>query len=166
MSVTAHDLSGKPVIVLPNSAKKGVVAFFVLRGSPAEIGYAPELKRIALEYDRKGWAFFLEYLDSIYNPEDLKRNAKAFGYAFPVLSPGDGTLRQLGQITISPETAVFSRTGKLLYHGRIDDSIDASGRPNRGIVTHDLRLTLDAIDTGKPVSQAYVRPIGTFPPVD
>src|SRR5579862_180358 len=47
LAVLQPDLQGRPIQVLPNSARKGIVVFFVLSGCPNAQAYAPEMNRIA-----------------------------------------------------------------------------------------------------------------------
>ncbi len=164
-SIGLPDLSGKQIVVFPSSARKGVVVFFALSGCPNAQGYAPEMNRIAKTYGPRGWRFYLVFVDTLFNSDELKKNAKDFGYAFPVLH-GQGKLLSAAKATMSPETAVFAPTGSLLYHGRIDDRFYALGKQRLRTQKHDLRNALDAIDAGKPVSQPKTDVIGCVIPKD
>ena len=166
IQLTDVDLGGTPLRVFPAGAKRGVVAFFVLGASKDEARDAPEFKRLAHEYSAKGWRFYLVYTGGgIYSPKARMEAAEALRYPFPVVRDDVG-LFQLGHITLAPEAAVFNRRGRLLYHGRIDDGFDAAGRPHKSPVSHYLSQALDAIDGGRPVSPAYVAPVGAFIPID
>jgi hypothetical protein len=163
--ILVPDLHGKPVQVLPSPAKRGVVTFFALSGCPNANAYAPEMNRIAKAYGPKGWQFYLVYVDSFFSPQELIRNAEQFGYTFPVLHD-TSELANKAQATKSPEAAVFSPNGDLLYHGRIDDRFYALGKQRVTIRVHDLRATLDAIDAGKPVPNKRTEVVGCFIPKD
>jgi hypothetical protein len=159
------DLLGNSVRVLPSKAKKGVVAFFVLANCPNANAYAPEMNRIARRYGPMGWKFYLVFTDSLYNLAELQTNAKQFGYTFPVLH-GQGELLRLAKATKSPEAAVFSRSGHLLYDGRIDDRFYALGKQRSAPTQRDLRAALDAVDAGKPVPHSRTDVVGCFIPID
>lgn len=163
--VMAQDLSGKEIQVLPAPGSKGVVAFFVLSGCPNAQAFAPEMNRIAKEYGPKGWKFYLAYADSLYSPAALSKSAKEFGYTFPVIY-GGGPLRGRAGATMSPEAAVFSPAGDRLYNGRIDDRFYALGKQRLEPRVRDLRLTLEAIDAGKPVPRAHTDVVGCYLPTD
>lgn len=161
----APDLTGKAVQILPSTASKGVVVFFVLAGCPNAQAYVPEMNRIANLYGPKGWKFYLAYADTFFNRHDLAKSAKQYGYTFPVVL-GHGKLVARAQATKSPEAAVFSPSGNLLYHGRIDDRFYALGKYRLEAKTHDLRNTLVAIEAGKPAPHASTEVVGCFLPHD
>jgi len=162
-SVSLPDLHGKDVQVLPSPASKGVVAFFVLSGCPNANAYVPEMNRLAKHYGPKGWKFYLVYVDAPANVGGLIKNARQFGYTFPVLH-GQGELVKLAHATKSPEAAVFSPRSKLVYHGRIDDRFYALGKQRLKPRVHDLRDTLDAVDSRKPIPHARTEAVGCFIP--
>ncbi|HWA82110.1 MAG TPA: hypothetical protein VG820_01650, partial [Fimbriimonadaceae bacterium] len=143
----------------------GVVAFFVLAGCPNAQAYAPEMNRIAKKYGPKGWRFYLAYADSFYSIDALRKSSEDFGYVFPSIL-GQGEILTRAQATISPEAAVFSSSGVLLYNGRIDDRFYALGKSRLEPQVRDLRLTLDAIDAGKPAPRAHTEAVGCILPKD
>ena len=61
--------------------------------------------------------------------------------------------------TVSPEAAIFSAKGALLYRGRIDDRAFAPGKHRAEPHERDLRAALDAILAGKP--EDYVKDVGS-----
>lgn len=162
--IAVPDLHGKPVEVLPSSAKKGVVAFFVLSGCPNANAYVPEMNRLNKAFAPKGWQFYLVYVDSFFSPAELIKNAAQFGYTFPVLHGNQ--LIAKAKATKSPEAAVFSPNGDLLYHGRIDDRFYALGKQRMVIHQHDLRDALEAVTAGKPVPRKETEVIGCIIPMD
>ena len=166
VSVSVPDLGGKPVQVLPSPAKRGVVVFFVVTGCPIANGYVPEMNRIAKAYEPKGWKFNVVYVDSFYSPEGLRKHYKEFGYIFPALNDSSRTLVKLAGATKTPEAAVFSSSGTLLYDGRIDDRYYALGKQRPQAQVHDLRNALDAIQAGKPVPHRHTEVIGCYMPMD
>ena len=50
---------------------------------------------------------------------------------------------------VTPEAAVFSATGRLLYHGRIDNRYVDFGRDRPEATERDLENVLQAISEGK-----------------
>lgn len=165
-NVRVPDLAGKPVQVLPSSAKRGVVAFFVVTGCPIANSYVPEMNRIAKAYGPKGWQFDVVYVDSLYSPGSLLKHYKDFGYVFPALFDSSRVLAKLAKATKTPEAAVFSSNGTLLYDGRIDDRYYELGKQRPQPRVHDLRDALDAIQAGKPVPHPRTEVIGCYMPID
>ena len=156
-------LGGGKAQVFPSDAAKGVVVFYVITGCPNAQAYVPEMNRIAKVYGPKGWRFYLDNTDLSPDPKRMRKDARQFGYAFPTLY-GSAQLVKLGRATNSPEAAVFSPAGALLYHGRIDDRFYALGKARLAARTHDLRDALDEIDEGEAVKHPVTPVVGCILP--
>ncbi len=65
-------------------------------------------------------------------------------------------------VTVTPEAAVVNREGKVVYRGRIDDSIAALGQPRRPVKDADLRDALDAVVAGKSVAKPETKALGCY----
>jgi len=64
------------------------------------------------------------------------------------------------EATITPEAAVYSATGKLIYRGRINDLYTGFGDRRNAASEHTLRNALDAIPSGKEVKTARTKAVG------
>jgi peroxiredoxin len=89
------------------------------------------------------------------NYENMVKRAKEKGFNFPYIRDEDQSLARALSAVCTPETFVFDKTRKLVYHGRIDDNRDPSK-----VTTHDLRNALDAVTAGKKPPVAETRPFG------
>jgi peroxiredoxin len=163
-AIALTNLKGDAVRVLPSAARKGVVAFFVMAECPIANAFAPEMSKIAQEFGAKGWQFYLVHVDSIAAVADLAKHAREYGYTFPVLRDPAHQLVKLAGATKTPEAAVFSTTGTLLYRGRIDDRYYGLGQMRPQPRERTLRLTLAALTAGKPAPTARTEAIGCFIP--
>ncbi len=152
------DLTGKPVRVFPSEAKKGVVVFFVLAECPIANAFAPEMTRIANAYGKRGWKFYLAYTE-----QPAASHHRDFGFTFPGLVDRTGDLRRFAGATVSPEAAVFSPMGGILYRGRIDDGYYGLSQ-KRAVRVHDVRLALDALSSGKRAPAGRTQAIGCVLP--
>jgi hypothetical protein len=86
--------------------------------------------------------------------------AADYHYTFPLLlDPAQVLVRHAGA-TITPQAAVFSPEGKLLYLGRIDNRVEDFGRVRQKATVPDLRNALDAVLAGKPVSPDRTKSVG------
>ena len=165
-TVTVPDLNGKPVQVFPSPAKHGLVVFFVVTGCPIANSYVPEMNRIAKEYGPQGFDFQFAYVDSLFSPESLKRHHRDYKVNISPLNDSGRTLVRMAGATRTPESAVFTPEGKLLYDGRIDDLYASLGRKRPKPTVRDLRRTLDAIAKGKPVPVKHTEVVGCVMPMD
>jgi hypothetical protein len=68
------------------------------------------------------------------------------------------------QVKVTPEAAVFSADGRLVYHGRIDDWYADFGRARPTPTTHELYSAVEAAIAGKMVAVAAVPAVGCFLP--
>lgn len=157
------DAEGRPVALEP-AKSKATVLLFVSSECPIANRYAPELRRIAKEYGKKGVAFFRVYLQGPEAVETVARHGNEYQLGFPaLLDPGKTLVKTIG-IRVTPEAAVIGRDGTLLYRGRIDDQNVEHGkiRPN---YRRDLRIALEEILAGKPVSVKSTPAIGCIIPL-
>lgn len=144
------------------AGKKAVVCVFVARDCPVSNAYAPEIERIIARYTPEKVAFSLVYSDPGTSPAAARQHAKEYGYTCPLLlDPSHRLVRRAG-VTVTPEAAVFSPGGKLLYRGRIDDLYLGFGKRRPAATHHDLRDALDAVLAGRPVPTARTQAIGCF----
>ena len=85
----------------------------------------------------------------------MVKRAKEKGFNFPYIRDEDQSLARALSAICTPETFVFGKERKLVYHGRIDDNRDPSK-----VTTHDLKSALDAITAGKKLAVAETRSFG------
>jgi peroxiredoxin len=159
------DLEGRTHSKEEWQQKRGVVLFFLGAECPISNRYSPEINRIVADYGAKKFAFYGVQSD----PEDSARSealkaVENFGYRFPILLDPFQNLARRARVTMTPEVAVFSPTGELLYHGRIDDLYIGFGKFRGEPTRRDLRLTLDAISDGRPAPNAETKAVGCYLP--
>jgi hypothetical protein len=165
-SIIVKDLAGAAVQPLANNGQRATVLFFVMHECPVANGYAPELVRITSEYAIKGVRCFVVYVESDLTPEQARQHARDYGYKSGGLLDPQHVLVKAAGATISPEVAVFSPSGDVLYRGRIDDRVVDFGKHRVKPTRRDLRLTLDAILAGKPVQARLTKAVGCYIPED
>ena len=162
--LSLKDVDGEAHRPLHEDGQVVTVLFFVLHDCPIANGYAPEISRIAEEYRGRGVRAFLIYAEDDLTPADARKHAREYAYRCPALLDAKGTLARVAGATVSPEAAVFSAKGALLYRGRIDDRAIAPGKHRAEPHERDLRAALEAILAGKPVRERFTRAIGCYLP--
>ena len=153
----AIDFTGRPVQLFD----KTTVLIFVRTDCPISNRYAPEITRLYREYSPRV-AFYLVYPDRAETSEAIQKHMSEYGYSFDALRDPVRTLVRMSKARVTPEAAVFSPHGELLYHGRIDDRYLDFGKYRPEPTTHDLEDVLKAVLVGKPVKAASTRAIGCF----
>ena len=163
-SIRVRDLDGAEVRPFSGQDQKANVFFFIMHECPVANSYAPEIARIASEYAERGVRSHIVYFEDDLKPETARTHARDYGYKSGVLLDPEHLLVKAAGATISPEAAVFSATGELLYRGRIDDRVADFGKRRVEPTRRDLRLALDAILAGRPVPTRLTRAVGCYIP--
>jgi hypothetical protein len=154
-----YDLDGKQVD--PLSDRDGItVLVFASRECPISNRYAPELKRIALAKAGQGVRFWLVYADAHDDPAKIRAHAKAFDYGMRPLRDPQHVLVKRAGARVTPEVAVFTRTGAIAYRGRIDDRYVRLGKEQPSAQTHDLEDALNAVLRGQAVRVPTTTAVG------
>jgi peroxiredoxin len=91
------------------------------------------------------------------SPPKMAEEVASAGYLFPYLFDETQAVARAYHAACTPDFFLFDRKQRLVYRGQFDDS-----RPNNGIpVTgQDLRLALEAVLSGQPISQNQKPSIG------
>ena len=158
------DLKGRTVDPFVLRGKKGILLFFIGHQCPISNAYAPEMTRIAAEYGPKGIAVYGVYAEPDVSARDAGRHSREFGLRFPMLlDPGLSLVRRAGA-TVTPEAALMSPAGEVLYRGRIDDRYYDFGKMRYPPQQCDLRDALAARLAGKPIVNRTTKAIGCYIP--
>jgi hypothetical protein len=140
------------------------VLVFVTTDCPIANGYAPAIQSIAADYADRPVRLFLVHVDPGVTRAVATDHARSFGYELPILLDPTHALVQATGATITPEAVVVTRSGGMVYRGRIDDWYAALGRKRRFATTHELRDAIDAVLAGEPVPVERTTAVGCFVP--
>jgi peroxiredoxin len=142
------------------SAHKAIVLFFVTIDCPIGNSYVPEMNRLHDAYAARGVAFYAVQADPSVRDADVAKYAKDYQYTFPVLLDPQQILVRHANATITPQTAILSPDGKLLYLGPIDNRVVDFGKSRPRATESYVRQDLDALFEGKPVPVAARHSVG------
>ncbi|MEP7015178.1 MAG: redoxin family protein [Verrucomicrobiota bacterium] len=163
-TVMAKDLAGvsHTFFSKTNANAKALVFIFVLADCPICNFYASELRRLRQAFPQID--FYLVYADPDIAVNEARQHSKDYNFGFPgLLDPAQQLVRKSGA-TRTPEAAVFSPEGKLLYRGRIDDRYVDYGKRLDHPRQRDLQNALESIVQNKPAIWPKMAPIGCFIP--
>jgi peroxiredoxin len=163
-TITLKDVDGRSHAFFSetNARGKPVVFIFVLPDCPVCNSYSEELKRIRLRFPQI--EFYRVYADPDLTAAEARQHSKDYDFGFPgLLDPAQQLVRMSGA-TRTPEVAIFSPEGKLVYRGRIDDRYIDFGKKRDAPQQRDLQNALDAILHNKPVQWPDKPPVGCFIP--
>jgi peroxiredoxin len=138
------------------------LVMFICNHCPFVKHVREELARIGADYEQRGVAIYAINSNDIARypddgPEQMKREAEAWGYSFPYLLDESQEVAKAYHAACTPDFYIFGADQRLVYRGQLDDSRPSNGEPVDG---HDIRAALDAILSGDEVSANQVPSIG------
>jgi thiol-disulfide isomerase/thioredoxin len=142
------------------TGKRAVVLLFVSTDCPLSNRYVPEMNRIASTYGPRGIAFYAVQGDATVPLDQVRAHVKEFGYTFPYLIDPQEALAAFTGAVSTPEAAVLSPHGDVLYLGRVDNLLEDFGKERIRVTEFDLRDALDAVLAGKPVPHPRTKALG------
>ena len=156
------DIQGRRHTLFGAQGTHGTVLIFIERECPIANSYAPEINRIIRDYP--GFAFYLIQVDPDLKNSEARKHATDYSLQAPVIIDPQHELVKLSGARVTPEAAVFSPSGSLLYLGRIDDKFAGFGKSRVEATQRDLRGALNAVKAGQPVPVARTKAIGCYIP--
>ena len=127
-----------------------VVLVFISPECPLANASVPLLNALAQEFAPRGFYFVGIYADPSISPVTLRQHARDYALAFATADDRAHRLVRATGAVYTPEVFVFTREGKPLYHGRIDDRVEDFGAARPAAVHQDLRDVLTALIAGQP----------------
>src|SRR5262245_1234901 len=156
---TLQDYRGKSVSLNDYKDKPIVVLAFLGVECPLAKQYGARLGNLARDYESKGIAFI--GIDS--NSQDSITQLAAFvrqhQLEFPVLKGLGNQVADKLSVKRTPEVLVLDKDRVIRYSGRVDDQFGIGFVKDKP-VRHDLRVALDELLEGKPVSVAKTESTG------
>ena len=151
------NVDGKVVSLADFKDAKALLVIFMCNHCPYVIHVAPELARLAAEYQARGVAVVgINANDAATHPADspeqMVHEVESRGYTFPYLYDESQDVAKAYRAACTPDFYVFDKDQRLVYRGQMDSSRPGSSVPLTG---GDLRAALDAVlsGSGKPADQ-------------
>ena len=150
-----HDLKGNAV---QYSALKGAttVVMFTSTQCPISNSYNDRIKALYNDYTAKGVHFIFVNANSTEPASEVAKHAADHGFTFPVYKDADDAVADRFGAQVTPESYVIDNAGVIRYHGSIDDNAQNEAR----VHVRGLRLALDAVLAGKPVTNTETKTFG------
>lgn len=136
---------------------KAVVVVFTCNHCPVAKAYEDRLVALQKDYEKKGVQLVAVNVNNLPADtlEPMKERAKEKKFKFPYLYDSSQQIGHDYGATKTPEVFLLDKERKLVYHGAIDDSMDAEKAE-----THHLRDALDAVLAGKEPPKAETAAFG------
>jgi thiol-disulfide isomerase/thioredoxin len=156
---TVVDLAKQSVDPLADTDRVRVV-LFARSDCPITKRYAPEMQRLAHEFEGRKVEFWIAFPDKSETVQDVQALMSEYHFpGTPVLDSKQELVR-VAHASVAPEAAVFDLAGKLLYHGRIDDLYVDIGKSRQAPTTHDLEDAISAALNHAAVRNPATQAIG------
>jgi protein-disulfide isomerase len=149
--VTDH---GAPAVIRPADAKATAVVFISVE-CPVSNAYNERMAAIYRDYSEKGVAFAFVNANEQESQTAADEHAKQHNLGFKVYKDANNVLADQFNAQNTPEAFLFDHAGRLVYHGRIDNSRDLAN-----VKSSDFRDALDAVLAGQPVPVANTKQFG------
>jgi peroxiredoxin len=130
------------------TGKNGAVLIFIATKCPVSNAYNDRMEKLAQDYKAKGINVIGINSNNTEPAAEVKSHAGEKHLTFTILKDDGNKIADRLGATRTPEAYVIDAGGKLVYHGRIDNS-----QKTESITSSDLREALDEMLAGKPVSK-------------
>jgi len=130
------------------AGSKGAVLIFIATRCPISNAYNDRMEKLAQDYKAKG-INVIGINSNVTEPvAEVKSHATEKGLTFTILKDEGNRVADRFGANHTPEAYVLDTNMKLVYHGRIDNSM----RPE-GVTANDLRDALNELLAGKAISK-------------
>ena len=155
-------VSGKTISLSTFAGKKALLVMFICRHCPYVQHVKEELARLGRNYAGTEIGIVaISANDATGYPDDapdqLAAMAKELGFTFPFCYDESQQTAKAYTAACTPDFFLFDATGRLIYRGQLDDSRPGNNKPVTG---KDLRVAIDAVLAGTPVSPDQKASIG------
>ena len=130
------------------TGKNGAVLIFISVQCPVSNAYNDRMEKLAQDYKAKGVNVIGVNSNNTEPAAAVKSHAGEKHLTFTILKDDGNKIADRLGASRTPEAYVIDASGKLVYHGRIDNSQNSAN-----ITANDLRDALDEMLAGKPVTK-------------
>ena len=154
------DISGKELTLKESIKKNGLLVMFSCNTCPVVVKYESrtvEACKKALSQDI-GVVLLNSneaYRDNGDSFDDMKDYAKKLSYNFSYVVDNNSVMADAFGATRTPECFLFDNSGKLVYHGAIDDNPNAAGSASPYLIT-----AMNNLVKGEKINPEKTRSVG------
>src|SRR5215213_1047030 len=159
--VKLKDISGKDITLKDAKKQNGLLVMFSCNTCPYVIKNQSRTQEICKYALSKGMGVVVlnsneATRDEADSYDDMQSYAKAQGYQWYYAVDKNNELADAFGASRTPECYLFDKSGKLVYHGAIDDNPADASRVNRA----HLKEAINELTTGKDISVKESRSVG------
>jgi len=159
--VKMKSVDGKDVSLASVAGKKGTLVVFTCNHCPWAQAWQTRVASIGNAAASKGIGVVaINPNDPAAYPEDdyagMQARSKMLGLKFPYVVDATSDMARAFGATRTPEAFLFDSSGKLVYHGTVDDN----ARDQSAVKERWLQDAVDAVIAGKEVPTAETKAFG------
>lgn len=159
--VALQNVDGRDVTLAGSAGKKGTLVLFICNHCPWVKLWQPRIAELGNAALKQGFGVVaVNGNDPADYPEDefpeMVKRAKEVGYRFPYAVDATSDVARAFGATKTPEAFLFDASGKLVYHGAIDDN----AKDAKAVKSRWLADAVAAVAAGKPVPVAESKALG------
>jgi peroxiredoxin len=149
------DADGRQHTLASLKGKAGTLILFVATRCPVSNAYNARMQKLAEDYRARG--VNVVGINSNYSEPaaEVKQHAADHGLNFTILKDAGNAVADRFGAQVTPEAFLLDASGKLVYHGRIDNS-----KSGDSVTSSELRDAAEAMLAGKPVERPEVKAFG------
>lgn len=152
---TLPDPEGHEHTLASLKGKNGTVLIFMATRCPVSNGYNERMEKLAADYAPRGVNVVGINANATEPVEEVRQHAKEKGLTFTILKDAGSRIADRFDAQVTPEAYLLDASGKLVYHGPIDNARD----PEK-ITSNYLRDAVEAVLSGKPVQKSEAKAFG------
>jgi peroxiredoxin len=149
------DADGKEHTLASLKGKAGTVFIFIATRCPVSNAYNERMQKLATDYRAKGVNVVGINSNSTEPVTEVKSHAAEKGLTFTILKDDGNVIADRFNAQSTPEAYLLDASGKLVYHGRIDNSKNADG-----VTSSELHDAIEATLAGKTIEKPEVKAFG------
>jgi thiol-disulfide isomerase/thioredoxin len=155
------NVDGKMLSIADAGGKAGTLVVFTCNHCPFAKAWEERIVELGNSYAGKGIGVVLiNSNDPTTHPEDgleeMQARAKSRAMKFPYVVDGTSAVARAFGASVTPEAFLFDKSGKLAYHGTIDDNRQ---EPDK-VKARYLKDALDAVVAGKAPAVPETKGLG------
>ena len=152
---TLPDADGKQHTLASLKGKSGTLIIFIATECPVSNAYNERMQKLSEDYRAKGVNVVGINSNVAESAARVKQHAAEKGLTFTILKDAGNVVADRFDAQVTPEAYLLDASGKLVYHGRIDNS-----RNGDAITSSELRDAVEATLAGKPIEKSEVKAFG------
>jgi peroxiredoxin len=155
------NVDGKMLSIADVAGKAGTLVIFTCNHCPFAKGWEQRIAELSNSYAKKGIGVILiNANDPAKYSEDgwaeMQARAKSRGLQVPYVVDETSAVARAFGASVTPEAFLFDKTGKLAYHGTVDDNHQDASKVQKRFLTD----ALDAVVAGKPPALPETKSLG------